>query len=135
MREAFTELVRITPQLTDFGWGGYTLFEPANGTTTFLITYIAPNVSWAQANITNNPYFEYVQALASNSSGQNALTVLAALTQPFPTFYDWFTSIIPTVGEVGVNTEIGSWLLPRSTLENEHKHVAQELLDLPGVNY
>ncbi|KAI0329054.1 FAD-binding domain-containing protein [Cubamyces sp. BRFM 1775] len=135
LREAFTELVRITPQLTDFGWGGYTIFEPANDTTTFLITYLIPNVSWSQANATINPYFEYVQALASNSSGQDTLTVLTALTQPFPSFYDWFTTIIPKVGEVGVNVEIGSRLLPRSTLENEYEHVAQELLELPDMNY
>ncbi|KAH9902821.1 FAD-binding domain-containing protein [Cubamyces lactineus] len=135
LRKAFTELVRITPNLTDSGWGGYTLFETANGTTTFLITYVAPNVSWAQANATINPYFELVQALASKSSGQNALTVLTSLTQPFSSFYNWYTTTIPTVGEAGANTEIGSWLLPRNTLENEHEHVAQELLNLPGVNY
>ena len=35
LSKAFTALVRITPQLTDEGWGGYTIISPSNGSCYF----------------------------------------------------------------------------------------------------
>ncbi|OJT04823.1 hypothetical protein TRAPUB_4395 [Trametes pubescens] len=130
---AFTELVRITPSLTDAGWGGHTDVVPAflgAGTIRFEITYIAPNVSWAAANATIQPYFDFVGALAANSSGDAAPMVVSfAATKQYTSFFDWYTQTIREILGVGTNLELGSWLLPRTTLEDNPQGVAETVLE------
>ncbi|RPD61130.1 FAD-binding domain-containing protein [Lentinus tigrinus ALCF2SS1-6] len=140
LSQAFTELVRITPQLTDEGWGGYTIFSPSNGSLFFTSLYIVPAASPAsagQANATMNAYFAYVQELAANStqSGNpaDAVALQAAFTTPFPTWYDWYATLFTTGEQVGNNVEIGSWLLPRDVVESDYEHVAETLLTIPGI--
>lgn len=129
-RQAFTELVRITPDLTDAGWGGYTMFEAGDNMISVTLTYIILNVSWAEANRTILPYLNFVQALAANSSSDpNPPIVTAAFTAPFSLFLDWDAQVIPTTGDVGFSTELGSWLLPRSTLESAPEVVADIVLN------
>ncbi|EIW57346.1 FAD-binding domain-containing protein [Trametes versicolor FP-101664 SS1] len=136
---AFTELVRITPNLTDAGWGGYTDIVPAfagGGAVGFSITYILPNVSWAAANATIQPYFDFVNALAANSSGDAAPTVLSfAFTQQYTSFFDWYNQNVDETGGVGFNLELGSWLLPRSTLEGNPQGVAATVLGTTAGYY
>lgn len=130
---AFTELVRITPNLTDAGWGGYTDVVPvsaAAGAVGFDITYIIPNVSWAAANATIQPYFDLVAALAANSSGEaKSMAVSFAFTKPYTSFFEWYAQNIGETGGVGGNLELGSWLLPRTALEGNPQGVAETVLE------
>ena len=61
-----------------------------------------------------------------------------SLLVPFPAWYDWYSllfSTATTLGSSGVNVEVGSWLLPRDTLENNHTHVAETLLGIAGITW
>ncbi|KAI0370331.1 hypothetical protein BV20DRAFT_979518 [Pilatotrama ljubarskyi] len=118
-----------------YGWGGYTLIAPSNGTLNYTRFCIIPNVSWARARETIIPYLNYVQDLAANTSRQDPVDTTIALTAPFSSFYDWYTTIFNTSGEVGVNTEAGSWFLSRSALENDHENVASTLVDIVDFDY
>ncbi|KAI0360734.1 FAD-binding domain-containing protein [Trametes cingulata] len=145
---AFAELVRLSPTLTDAGWGGYTQFSAGNpgaseasrlGYTFFALM---PGVSWEEANATIVPYLEYVQGLAkedfatAGSDGASAkLTVDAAVTVPHPSFYQVYMSELPRTGQVGRNLELGSWLFPRDVLENDYKRVAETLIDVSGLSF
>lgn len=131
---AFTELVSITPSLTDAGWGGYTdIIVSAlagSGAVRFAIAYIVPNVSWVAANATIQPYFDFVNALAANSSGDAAPTAVSyAFTKQYASFFDWCTHNIAETGGVGSNLELGSWLLPGTALEGNPQGVAETVLE------
>jgi hypothetical protein len=76
------EFMRIQSSLADAGFSGYALIGP--GTIQWF--YIALNVTQAQANKTVDPFFAFANNLTSEG-----LNVLAALTQPFPSFYSWYT--------------------------------------------
>ncbi|KAI0743048.1 FAD-binding domain-containing protein [Daedaleopsis nitida] len=118
--------------LTDAGWGGYTQFGQSDGAYSFAFFGIIPNVSWAQANTTVNPYLKFVEEVAANSStsGDPAeeLTVYAAMTVPVPSWYEW-------AQVSGSTVEIGSWLIPRDAIETNHKDVTSALLSIPIANY
>ena len=140
LAEAFTEFVRITPALTDVGWGGYVTYGPgAQGSLTYELVAIAPNVSWEEANATIVPYFDYVQAFAQNSTGsgtaETQLTVYVAETTSYPSFLAWYSDNIPATGLVGSNLNLGSWLLPRSLVETDYKRVAETLSTVPGLSF
>ncbi|KAJ8487770.1 hypothetical protein ONZ51_g3951 [Trametes cubensis] len=140
LAEAFTEFVRITPALTDVGWGGYVTYGPgAQGSLTYELVAIAPNVSWEEANATIVPYFDYMQALAKNSTGsgtaETQLTVSVAETTSYPSFLAWYTDNIPATGLVGSNLNLGSWLLPRYLVETDYKRVAETLSAVPGLSF
>ncbi|KAI0360106.1 FAD-binding domain-containing protein [Trametes cingulata] len=135
IRKAFTELVRITPQLEDAGWGGYVFTSASNGTYEYTFIAIVPNVTWAQANATINPYLDYMKGLAANASAEEPLVIEAAFTSPFPSFLDWYTTVIPSEGQVGGNIELGSWLLPHTLIENEYEKVADTLMGIAEFNY
>ncbi|RPD75198.1 FAD-binding domain-containing protein [Lentinus tigrinus ALCF2SS1-7] len=140
LSQAFTELVRITPQLTDQGWGGYSLFTPSsNGSLSFSHIYVVPASSpgpAAQANATMSAYLAYVQELAAKSTLPGGPTeVQLAFTTPFASWYDWYNTVFATGAPVGFNAEVGSWLLPRDVVENDHERVAQTLLSIPGINW
>ena len=139
LTQLFTEWVRITPALSDAGWGGYSILTPgANSPSVSLqVLLIAPNISWTQANDSLNPFFAFAQSLASNSSIENggALQIDANLTLPMDSFYCWESKFFRITGQVGSNTELGSRLLPRTIIEKDYKKVAQALLPLPGASY
>lgn len=138
LSQSFKELVRVTPQLTDAGWGGYLVASSANDTLSTIFFGILPNASWGQANGTMNPFLDYVQEVAANSTktgnAADVLTVQSALTLPLPSWNDWY-ALIGDTGQVGYNTEVGSWLLPRDVIESNQGEVAQTLLTIPGLNY
>ena len=139
MRSAFTELVRITPALTDFGWGGYSAVAPdvTRNTTAFTLFYIAPNASLAEANAsTLGGYLDYVQAVAANSTeaqSDGALTIAIADLVPFDSWAEWYAALfVNATGQVGANVEIGSRLLPRDLITANYTHVADTLLGISG---
>lgn len=138
LKELFTEFVRVTPAMADGGWAGYSTTSPMGPTFTKSLGffYAVPNVSWAVANATMNPFFDFARALAARSSVETIgqLTILAAGTFPvasFATLYD--TYLANTTGQVGDNVEITSRLLPRTTIEQGHESVADTLLSFPSA--
>ncbi|RPD61129.1 FAD-binding domain-containing protein [Lentinus tigrinus ALCF2SS1-7] len=145
LSQAFTEVVRITPQLTDEGWGGYVVFNnPTSNSTSFAVITVVPaasSESAAQANATMTGYLEYVKALAANStqSGDPAEAVALedATTVVFDTWYDWYVKTWSTGLQDGVgdNGNVGSWLIPRDLVESDHEHVAETLLTVPGLGW
>ena len=136
VKSAFTELVRVTADLTDAGWGGYVQFYTAGDTRGFSFNAIIPNVTWEKANQTILPYFDYVKSLAeSTRDTDDALTVSGGTTTEWPSFWSLYKHLLPNSGQVGRNLELGSWLLPREALKGDYKHVAEVLMENPGLSY
>ncbi|KAH9945279.1 FAD-binding domain-containing protein [Epithele typhae] len=140
LRSATTELVRLSPALTNAGWGGYADLQHSGSTWELTLFAIVPNVSWATANASMEPLLSFVRGLASNSTGDGGLTVLIAETLPFGSWAEWYDALgfnstnSETSSEVGVNVELGSRLIPRSLVEGEPELVADTLLGL-GVGF
>ncbi|KAI0635699.1 FAD-binding domain-containing protein [Trametes polyzona] len=137
-QQAFAELIRISPELTNDGWGGYNSISSTDDSFTCSSSLLIPNATLADANATIVPYFNFLQALAANSSSNaDSLTVAAPRLVSFASFYDWFDSAITGTSGIGVTVEVGSWLLPGPTLKGNSEVVAQTLLDdsFAGIGY
>ena len=142
LKAAFAELVRISTNLTDEGWGGYAQFTPSANATRLSLAMLVPNVSLDAANRTIHPYFTFVQSLATQfdaSFNMNDQLVIERLgIKQYPSFWDLYQSLIPSSGAglVGYNLEIGSWLMPRTMLEKNPAQVANTLVAAtPGLSY
>jgi hypothetical protein len=119
INKLFTEFVRIHPDLSDAGFGGYTQTTPSS----LQATYIGLNLSQAQTNQTIHPFFAFAQNLTSEG-----LYIETATITPFDSFYSWYIQFFsPTgVGE-GVSLEMASRLIPRDTIENNYKDIANTI--------
>jgi FAD/FMN-containing dehydrogenase len=140
LKKLFTELVRLTPPLIDGGWTGYadTLPSADTGVQALRLAFIAMNVSWETANSTMLPLFKFAQDLANSSSAEDGgkLTVTLATTVPMESFADWELFLFRgKSGQVGLNVELGSWLLPREPLIEKHEEVAETILTLGYAGY
>jgi hypothetical protein len=113
-----TEFVRISPSLSDAGWGGY-ISIGASGV--FYALMGAPNVTMATANATWNPFFAFANNLASEG-----LQISTAATVPFDSWLSWFNNFLPPE-LTGSNFELGTRLLSRSLVVNNHQQVGQTL--------
>ncbi|KAI0635700.1 hypothetical protein C8Q77DRAFT_1099088 [Trametes polyzona] len=129
-QQIFSELLRITPNLTDEGWGGFGSTGQIDvNTFTYTIAVLLPNATQAAANASILPYFDFVRALAANASPEEgSITVEDATTRPFASFLDWYDFIQPEAAGVGSTIELGSWLIPAEPLEENPAHVANTLL-------
>ena len=89
------------------------------------------------ANATMLPFFEFANALAANSSTEDApLTIDTAITVPYQSFGDWERQFFANAtGQVGGNTELGSRLLPRDIIESQPEEVAETVLAVPNIQY
>ena len=135
----FTEFVRLTPAMADGGWAGYmaatTVAIPGAGTPSMEVLYMAPNVSWAAANATMNPFLDFAESLASDSHGQ---LVVSARTTQFDSFSGWYENVVHNITmqqTVGLRAEITSRLLPQSLFETDYKNAARTLLSIPLLGY
>lgn len=126
-RALFTELVRVTPAMTDAGWAGYAILEP-NVTTAQLglrFAYVAP----ASATGAQGVMQDFFAAARRLTSG--ALNVQIASVAAMPSFGDWETKYVRgTSGQVGESMEVGSRLLPRDLLVRDPAAVADAVLGL-----
>ncbi|KIK61289.1 hypothetical protein GYMLUDRAFT_166464, partial [Collybiopsis luxurians FD-317 M1] len=117
-----SEFIRLSPSLSDLGWGGYAFISPQS----FLFAGLAPNTSWADANATVKPFFDFV---ANANSGSAILD-----TFPFDTFYSVYTSLLSTNASgtdgIGSNNELASRLIPRDLVEKDYDRVSETLLSL-----
>ncbi|OSD06358.1 FAD-binding domain-containing protein [Trametes coccinea BRFM310] len=95
----------------------------------------APALKRAVVGLTIGPYLAFVQGLAAASDG--ALTIQNASLEVFPSFYAWYApTFAGAVGEVGTNTVVGSWLLPRDVVDGNYTAVTETLMNMPnGVQY
>jgi hypothetical protein len=114
-----TESVRIIPHLSDAGWSGHGIIA---GRNIFEFVYLAPGLSWAQANTSIDPFFSFAHNLTPDG-----LVIERAVTTLYDSFYDWYMAFYGTDGDDGHNTEIGSRLLPRDVFE-DYETVAEVFL-------
>ena len=115
-----TEFIKLHPNLSDAGWGGYLGFSNFN----LSAILVAPNVSWADANETILPFAQYVEDATGGS--------VFATTIPFPSFYEFYTTFFGGSGQVGSIDEIASRLLPRSLAETDPAKAAEIILSING---
>jgi len=117
-----SEFLRFHPTMADLGWGGYAFFSAE---TSFLFVGVAPNISWADANTTLAPLFEFF----ANATSEEAV----GYTMPYDSFYTLYEQVLGTPGtasSVGENVEIVSRLISRELLETDYEKVAETLLGL-----
>ena len=123
-KKLITEFVRISPTLSDAGWAGYIyLLDP----TAFSLLTIAPNVTWAQANASWDPFFAYANSLASEG-----LQVSTAFTLPLDSWHTWYKQILPPF-TTGTNDELGSRLLPKDFVINNYQEIGNTLAGVTGA--
>ncbi|THH34075.1 hypothetical protein EUX98_g103 [Antrodiella citrinella] len=131
LRRLVTEFVRMMPQLSDAGWAGYPGIEPDpdTGVPSFSVTMLAPNVSWAKANESLNPFFEYAHAVAANSSYEagGSVKVHTSFTVPVQNFDTWERSLFRKTGAVGGRVLLGSRLIPRDIIETKYDELGEEI--------
>jgi hypothetical protein len=124
INKLFTEFMRIQPDLSDAGFSGYATVT----SNSLQVQYIAPNLSQARTNQTIDPFFAYAQNFTSEG-----LNIESAFTAPFGSFYSWYTQFFSPSGTgEGVITELGSRLIPRDSVENNYKNVADVILAADG---
>ena len=117
-----TEFIKLHPNISDAGWGGY--IQLSN--TSFSATLLAPDISWADTNATFLPFVQYV---AEATGG-----LVFATTTPFNSFFELYQALIAdTVNTlVGFPVELASRLLPRSLAETDPAKAAKIMLSLDG---
>ena len=124
--QLLAEFMRIQPSLADAGFSGYA----STGPNFFQWFYIGLNVTQAQANKTVDPFFAFANNLTSEG-----LNVLAALTQPYPSFYSWYTALFSTGRQVGSNIEIASRLITREVMEQSPQALADIIISMNGATW
>jgi hypothetical protein len=121
-----TEFIKLYPKLSDLGWGGYSGF----GNDSLMAFWVAPNMSWAQANETIQPFFDFVK----NTTGQpDAMT----FSYPFDNFTAWLNVTFGMAGggltQVGTNVELSSRLMSYDAASDARaEETAKILLQVPG---
>ncbi|KAH9898377.1 FAD-binding domain-containing protein [Cubamyces lactineus] len=133
LQTLFTELVRITPNLSDAGWAGFVSVAPdaSTGALGMSALYILPNGTAGQANDTIGQLFNTAQTLSA--AGDGSLTVQTALITPVDSFFTWYNTFFPQTSTSGTSGALGSWLLPRDVIERDPDRVAQTLIPLTGL--
>ncbi|KAF5349334.1 hypothetical protein D9758_011757 [Tetrapyrgos nigripes] len=117
VKDVLSELYRIWPNLSDAGWGGYTLKDDS----TYTGIYVAPNISLADVNETISPFFEFVQQTAGPGNTSTSL-------QEFESFSQWYQQVFGAQPTFFANTVFNrltsSRLLPKAVLE-DHASLAE----------
>jgi hypothetical protein len=122
-QNVLTELIRLTPSLVEQGYGGYSGGTP----DTYALFVLSPNVTEEQNNATFSPLFEFALS-------QQGLSVLNG-TILYPNWWQFYDSMFSTNdGQVGVPTELSSWLLPKDVVDKPEV-LAEELLKTSGFGY
>ncbi|KAG5652218.1 hypothetical protein H0H81_005800 [Sphagnurus paluster] len=122
-QKVMTEYIKIHPAFSDAGWGGYAFISQ----TQLTFFYVAPNISWAEANDTIDPFFGLARQIIPNAESD-----LQTYIAPYDSFYDWYRQVIFGGEQVGGNLEMGSRLIPREIMENSPEKVAEAMLAIEG---
>ncbi|GJE86133.1 FAD-binding domain-containing protein [Phanerochaete sordida] len=142
LHKLFAELVRLTPALADAGWAGYAdiLASADTGHPALRVAYIAPADAPAAVPLMER-FYAYARELAESSTlAQGKLRVATAVVSPLANFGAWETMIFrgkDGQGQVGLNVELGSRLLPRELIKRNHTKVADAVLglELPFIGF
>ncbi|OJA14644.1 hypothetical protein AZE42_02660, partial [Rhizopogon vesiculosus] len=118
----FTELLRITPQLSDAGWAG----SGGVSNDSMYFFYIAPNVSATVANASVQPYFQYAANMTGVISQQTYVL-------QYPSWYSWYAQFYTNGTQNGANVLIGSRLLTRDVLETKYQEISDIMFPLGSV--
>jgi hypothetical protein len=124
-QKLFTEIIRLTPSLVEQGYGGYggNGLSPEGG---FQFVVLSPNVTSEQTKATFRPLFEFAHSLPGLSV-QNATLVVPYWLRLFDTMVS---------DDVGVPSELSSWLLPKDVVQTDKpEELARELLKTSGMLY
>ena len=124
-QKLLTEIIRLTPSLVEQGYGGY----GGGFNNQIHFSVLSPNLTAEQTKATFLPLFDF--AVSQPGFQVENETVLF---QDFWQFYDaLFTG---NDGQVGVPSEISSWLLPKDVIETDKpEELAAELLKISGFGY
>ena len=120
-----TEIIRLTPSLVEQGYGGY-----AGGSTdAFQLLFLSPNVTDEQTRATFLPLFEFAASQPGFSVGY--------YTTLWPDFWSLYDPLFNNRdSQVGVPSEISSWLLPKDVVQTDKpEELAAELLKTSGFGY
>ena len=119
------EIIRLTPSLVEQGYGGY----GGGSTEQFLFFVLSPNVTVNQTQATFRPLFDFAVS-QPGFSVQNE-------TVQFQDFWEFYNLLFnSTDGQVGVPSEISSWLLPKDVIQTDKpEDLAGELLKISGFGY
>jgi FAD/FMN-containing dehydrogenase len=120
----FTEIIRMTPSLVEQGYGGYVIVS-AQGVQ-FAVG--SPNATAEQTRATFLPLFEAAHSLPGLSA-QNGTAVSQY-------WLDFFLLLSSSTRDVGIPTELSSWLLPKDVVATDKpERLARELLKTSGFVY
>ena len=120
-----TEFIRIHPNLSDAGWGGYSSWS----NLTFTSTYLALNISVAEANATMTPFIDYAQSVVNNPKSFQYLFL------PFSSFYEFYDTFFATAGGSGGLLELTSRLMSRKMAQERPEEVAEMTLATDGLSF
>jgi len=125
-QKVVTELISLHPKLSDAGWGDFSTFNNES----LSIAFLAANVSWANANATFLPFFDFVRNVTGPSN-------MDAFTQPFDNFYAWMESMArQPFSDVGGNAELASRLVSRDVATaNRAEETARLLLSFDTISF
>ena len=122
-QNVLTELFRLTPSLVDNGYGGFS----TGSIETFTYFVLSPNVTTEQNEAIFNPLFGFVDSQPGLSVGINR-------TLLYQNWWEFYDAIFSTDGQVGVPSEISSWLLPKDVFDKPEM-IAGELLKTTAFGY
>lgn len=122
IKKLLNEFLRIQPDFSDAGFGGYAQLSTGNISWFF----IAPNTSQEDTNKTVDPFYAFAQNLTSEG-----LNIDLAFTAPFDSFYSWYTTLFSTGAQNGYNTELATRLIPRDVVESNYQGIANAILEAP----
>jgi len=117
-KKLVTEYIRLNPAISDAGWVGYGLFDGIS----FTLLGFGVGADQAQARALWDPYHAFAATLA-----EEGVQVNLAITTPYSSWYDWYKAL-PSV-PAGYNTEVGSRLLPRSSIERDYERYGNLIVD------
>lgn len=118
-QNVMTEWIKMHPTLADNEWGGYSTWSQKR----LGFTYVAPNISTADANATFGDFISYVQSVVPTASD------LATQFTPLDSFYSFF-KIYDSLSSAlaGYPSEQASRLIPRSKMQSNASEVAKAML-------
>ncbi len=120
----FTEIIRLTPSLVEQGYGGY------SGVSVQGVQFcvLSPKRTAEQTIATFLPLFELAHSLPGLSV-HNSTAV----------FEDWlepFVALFSAIPDVGLPSEVSSWLLPKDVVATDKpEELARKLLKTRGPLY
>jgi len=122
-----TEIIRLTPSLVKQGYGGNGGYG-RRSVEMFQFSVLSPNVTAAQTRATFLPLFEFARS-QPGLSVQNA-TIL------YKDWWQFYDDAYSSDGDVGVPSEMSSWLLPTDIVKTDKpEELAGKLLKTSGFAY